>query len=282
MTFRDRLDRLPPRVAERLQQVLRAWRTLGGQRGQRAAENLEADVALPETQWVEYMECLAGLPIPTTPAACEAAFVAASRGRQLQGIRGKIGTKALVGRAVLLPKYIDWLFDYVRKIWPPRLGVAVRATISRQLTELLSNPNRRKLPEYEIIEQAIQATQLGRVCSFAVLPASFADSRGPWEFDWFDAGDIRDSLGLGEDAAGQDYLLFTYQVEAAQEPRVPTSIDPGWNYQRWFCPNSEALHDGYGLTKPLSSTNPAYRRPEIVHHPVVGSSLKALPNVAYA
>lgn len=78
-------------------------------------------------------------------------------------------------------------------------------------------------------------------------------------------------MALGEDPIGQDYILFAYRLPEGTLPHVPTTASPGWSYQKWFRPNSDAVADRHGWIVPLDAS--LEKQPEIVHSEIDGATL---------
>jgi hypothetical protein len=87
-----------------------------------------------------------------------------------------------------------------------------------------------------------------------------------------DADGIRARLGLDPNEKGKDLICFVYVLPPDVEPLFPTIADAQWHSRfRPAPPGSK-----WGLTMPWPKIEEEVPRPEVVHKPIIASTLEQI------
>lgn len=262
---RDNLDD-PRRTA--LDALLSEWNAAPGV-PPFADANLRAEHGAPTSEITNYIVLLSdnSAALNVAPPGPRAMFEQLGEASALSGHDAAPLRALVLGRAVMLTKYARYLAPRLDALGCFDTDDQIRASLRSLsgLTEVTAPAN------LEVYFSAVRLTPLGRGATFATFATPPDVNHRPWVVPIPSGNEVRDSLGLGEDPDGSDYILFAYRVSDTAALRAPTTASSGWFYQRWFRPSAAAETDLHGWTAPLSSTyNP---RPEVVHSEIDGSTL---------
>lgn len=277
MSFPSARARLTSKRRAALDSLLGEWAAAPGV-PPFAAANLHSENGAPTTRTAKYLALLADnrTRLAVTPPGPREAFEELRAEYALQGHNADALRPLILGRAILLVKYARHLAPRLEAFGCFDTEDQIRLTL-RALSGLTEAAAPKHLRVYF---DAMRVTPLGRGVTFATFAFPARTGRRPWEAPLPDATAVRNTLALGEDPDGDDYLLFAYRIHSPVPLRTPTTASPDWFYQRWFRPSARAATELHGWTSPISPAFPA--RPELVHAEVDGATLEPPIHVANA
>lgn len=270
-------DRLTGTQKDALDTLLQSW-DVEGHIYSNAAANVRMDRGSDIPFFSGYLATLASnhTQLGVSPAGPKVVFQHVGKSFALQGRSATPFKDAIFGRAILLEKYSR---DYL----PPALDqLGCLDTREEILTALrvIANTNESVAPSrFRVYFEGVRRTALGRGAVFATFTKPVSIGGRPWSSPLPDAYGVRNTIALGEDPVGKDYILFSYRLPTHIAPKVPTSASPGWSYQRWFRPSQKADTELHGWTVPIATGSP---RPEIVHSEINGATIEFPINIALA
>ena len=246
--------------------LLSAWASAGVV-SKLAATNLQNEHASADGPLQDYLDKLAENSALLNVASPRNEFKRVGKSFALAGHGATTCKGAIFGRAMLLDNYARYLLPKLDAFGYRDTEEEIRATIRKMDNENELGAS----PQLEGYFRAIRETALGKGAVFATFATPVAAGRRPWPLPTPSANTIRSTIALGEDPEDQDYILFAYRLPDSVIPLVPTTASPGWSYQRWFRPNTNAAVDLHGWTEPLE---PRFdRQPEIVHEEIPGATV---------
>jgi hypothetical protein len=240
-----------------LDALLADWVRSAGTHAQ-AARNIQAENGSEAPALDAYLERLAGANTDLCKPAPHKIFERVGEVFALQGHEASAFKSAVFGRAVILEKFARYLQTPL-----DRLGASdTHDNVIAALRALNSTREGDVPPEYRVYLNAMRQTALGKRAVFATFSKA-APLTSPWPSPTPGAQNIRETIALGADPVGKEYILFAYRLRHDTTPRVPTTASPGWTYQLWFRPNPAAAAERHGWTEPLGAG--LSKQPEIVH-----------------
>jgi len=274
MPFESARAHLDTSDREHLDSLLDQWASAGGVAAQ-AAENLHAEHGCTTEILTNYLRALAAarasLAIAPPGPGPAPAFKAIGSPFVLAGYVATPWTGLVFGRAILLEKYARYLSRTLDGNLSSLKCVDDAETV-RETLRALQDVNEADTPRaYAVYFKAMRLTSLGKDAVFATFAKLVASSESPWPDPRPGADKVRNSLALGADPPGKDYILFAYRLPTDTLPKVPTTASPGWTYQQWYRPNAAAAAELHGWTAPPDSRD--HPCPEIVHSEIDGNSL---------
>lgn len=266
MPFKTAKAKLSAANQTALDSLLSAWAGTSDLTRQ-AATNLQNEHGSAADKLEDYLDDLANHVPQLSVGSPKNEFEQVGRAFALAGHEAAPFQDAIFGRAMLLDNYARYVSPKLDEFGYGDTAEVIRATIRK-----LDNVDEAAAPTYlEGYYRAIRETPLGKRAIFATFAKPVCPGQRPWALPIPSAKTIRNTIALGEDDAGQDYILFAYRLPAKVVARVPTTASPGWFYQKWFRPNLDAAIDFHGLTEPLE---PGFTRlPEIVHEEIPGATV---------
>jgi hypothetical protein len=224
MSFRSARENLDTGRQSGLDLLLAEW-DAGPDVAQFAAANMRAELGSSVADFTVYLALLADNrgQLALAPPGPAVAFQTLGTKFGLQGHDASRFTNLILGRAILLVKYARYVAPQLDALGCYDTEDEIRAN----LRALDGVPENAAPPYLRVYFVAIRRTPLGRGTTFATLDISRAPTRGPWSDPPPRADAIRNSLALGEDPVGNDYILFAYQISAAVSLRVPYHSESG-------------------------------------------------------
>jgi hypothetical protein len=268
MPFNKARSKLSATRTAALDGLLAAWRGASDIPPQ-AAANLQAERGSEIDPLAEYLRELADShdQLGVEPPGPRAEFERVGRIFAFAGHDAMPYRSAVLGRAVLLEKYARYL-----TLKLDELGcLDTEDEICINLRLIRDIPEETAKPYFQVYFKAMRLTPLGRGAVFATFAKPVRPGERPWKSPIPDAYTVRDTVALGEDPVGKDYILFAYGVPGSTRLQVPTTASPGWSYQRWFRPSPTADTERHGWTAPIKPGLP--KRPEVVHPEIDGTTL---------
>jgi len=246
--------------------LLSVW-AAGDNLTKQAATNLQNEHGSADRRLEDYLDKLAKNSPRLSATSPKSEFEQVGKSFTLAGHEATPFKGAILGRAMLLDNYARYLSPKLDAFGYRDTEEEIRATIRK-----MDNENEAAAPTYlEGYFRAIRETPLGKGAVFATFAKTVTAGQRPWPLPTPDANTIRSTIALGEDPEDQDYILFAYRLPNSVVPLVPTTASPGWFYQRWFRPNTNAAIDLHGWTAPLKSG--LTPQPEIVHEEIPGATV---------
>jgi hypothetical protein len=259
MSFNSARNKLTDARKAALDSLLADWDGSTDIRPQVAA-NLRAEFGSDIDPLADYLAVLADKKAELDSAAHDAKDIFQQIGKifALAGHEAAPHKDAIFGRAILVENFVRYLQGTLYK-----LGLTdTPDDILRNLQSLDDKTEATAPSASRIYFKAIRQTALGKDAVFATFAKPVRANERPWVRPPPDANTIRNTIALGEDGTGKDYILFAYRLPDGT-PRVPTTASPGWSYQKWFRPNPAAATELHGWTEPIGTG--FVKRPEIVH-----------------
>ena len=124
---------------------------------------------------------------------------------------------------------------------------------------------------FDAMRANLQNKFLGRFVMWATFNPE-GENGWPFADMPMDADGIRACLGLDPNEKGEDLICFVYVLPLDVEPMFPTIADAQWHSR--FRPAPPGFQ--WGLTMPWSEVDEEKPRPEVVHKPITGSTVKEI------